>query len=299
MVPSILEKLSSFTQRTNKPLVYVESVGFLSRISVALPPSFPVVETHPDPASTSDLRLLNPWPELSALAREMTAALDTLTDHDHGHVPYLVLLLHYLDQWRQAHDGKPPQNYKEKTEFRELVRAGARTNNTEGGEENYDEAVAAVLKSLNPPSLPSSVRDVFESDECKSLTETSASFWLIASAISTFFKSHTALPLPGAVPDMKAQSVDYIRLQNIYKAKARVDFTEVLATVRGLESRLERRVAIDEKDVEAFCKGASSVKLLRGAPLQSCHTDGGSQWSMPDRAKRACKSSIYHLFQAS
>jgi len=57
--------------------------------------------THPD--SLVDLRLLNPWPELSALAAEKTRNLDLpepeggMSDHEHGHVPYLLLLLGYLE----------------------------------------------------------------------------------------------------------------------------------------------------------------------------------------------------------
>ena len=100
----------------------------------------------------------------------MTSDLETLSDHEHGHVPYLLLLLHYLEHWKHSHDGKAPSTYKEKTDFRDLVRQGARTGTAEGGEENYDEAIAAVLKSLNPPTLTTAVREVFEADECRNLT---------------------------------------------------------------------------------------------------------------------------------
>ncbi len=34
--------------------------------------------------------------------------------------------------------------------------------NAEGGEENFDEAVSAVLKTVTPPSLPSGAKEVFE-----------------------------------------------------------------------------------------------------------------------------------------
>ena len=50
-----------------------------------------------------------------------------------------------------------------------MVQGGARKDNPEGGEENYDEAVASVLKSLNPPAISSGLRDVFEADDCKLL----------------------------------------------------------------------------------------------------------------------------------
>ena len=96
-----------------------------------------------------------------------TKNLETLSDHEHGHVPYLLLLLHYLDQWKASHHGIPPENYREKTAFRDLVKDGARKDNSDGGEENFDEAVGAVLKSLNPPSISSGLREIFDSHYCK------------------------------------------------------------------------------------------------------------------------------------
>jgi amyloid beta precursor protein binding protein 1 len=152
------------------PLFYIHSNGFYSQFSVQLPEEFPIVDTHPDPASTQDLRLLTPWPELYAFVRAKVNNLEKLSDHDHGHVPYLVLLLHYLELWKASHDGKYPKSYAQKSEFRSMVRSGARTNNSEGGEENFDEAVGAVLKSLNPPSISSGLREVFEAPSCKNPT---------------------------------------------------------------------------------------------------------------------------------
>ena len=74
---------------------------------------------------------------------------------------------------------------------------------------------------------------------------------------------------------MKAQSRDYIHLQNIYKAKARQDLAEVIATVRSTEQKLRQDhpnppntdAIIDEREIEAFCKGAAFVKLIHGRPL--------------------------------
>lgn len=205
-------------------------------------------------------------------------------DHEtHGHVPYVLLLLFYLDLWKESHNGKPPQNYREKTDFREMVRKGARTNNPEGGEENFDEAVGAVLKNLNMPELGSAVKEVFKAPECQKLTIESASFWVIANAISIFHAKHNVLPLPGSVPDMKAKSVDYIALQNTYKSKARSDFAEVTSFVRDLEKTLERKQIVDEKEIEAFCKNAAHIKLVRGRPFHIIKPGERLVWS--DRAR--------------
>ena len=155
------ELLINYGREHSVPLVALHSAGFYSYFQTYLPGTFPIVDTHPDSTATTDLRLLTPWPELSKFAADLTKDIDSLTSHKHGHIPYLVLILYHLSQWKENH-GTPPKDYREKTAFRTLVRDGARTNNSEGGEENYDEAVAAVLKNVSSPALSSSVKEVFE-----------------------------------------------------------------------------------------------------------------------------------------
>ncbi|KAJ5690765.1 hypothetical protein N7462_005157 [Penicillium macrosclerotiorum] len=264
---SSLDILRQQAQQLGVPVLYIHSVGFYSTFSLQLDAEFPIVETHPDPETTQDLRLLNPWPELAAAAASM-GDLNSMDDHVHGHVPYILLLLRFLEEWKQTHEGMSPSNYKEKTAFREFVRSQARTDNPEGGEENFDEAVAAVLKTVSPFSLRSSIREIFEMEQCKTLTARSADFWVIASAINLFYTVHGVLPLPGSLPDMKAQSADYVALQNIYKDKARQDVKEVSATVRQLETQLGRAAPqILEREIEVFCKNAAHIKVVRGRPL--------------------------------
>jgi amyloid beta precursor protein binding protein 1 len=158
----LLAIVEQYSQSHKIPMIFIHSAGFYSYFRIHLPGSFPIVDTHPDSTATTDLRLLTPWPELSSFAHEMTVNINDLDAHTHGHIPYVVLLLHYLEEWKKSHVGKPPQTYAEKILFRKIVADGARTNIPEGGEENYDEAVAAVLKTITMPSLSSSVREVFD-----------------------------------------------------------------------------------------------------------------------------------------
>ena len=78
---------------------------------------------------------------------------------------------------------------------------------------------------------------------------------------------------------MKAQSADYIRLQNVYKSKARKDFAEVLKIVRGTEELLGRQNLIDEREVETFCKEANFVKLVKGRPLHATRSSPKELWN--------------------
>jgi amyloid beta precursor protein binding protein 1 len=286
--PQVLFTISEHAQRTHTPVFYLHCVGFYAHFSLYLPPTFPIVDTHPDPNSTTDLRLVKPWPALSEFAAQKTKDLESMSDHEHGHVSYILLLLHYLEKWKKSHGGEVPSTYKEKNEFRELVGAGMRPNNAEGSEENYEEAVAAVLKSLNEPSPSSAVKDMLNALECKDLFRQSANFWIIANAISQFYKKHGVLPLPGSVPDMKAQSEDYIQLQNVYKSKARQDVEEVIRTVRSLEAQLGRSSHVESSEVEAFCKNAGHVKLVRGRPFHIIRPDAKLIWG--DRAKFAANA---------
>ncbi|EGC50011.1 amyloid beta protein binding protein [Histoplasma capsulatum var. duboisii H88] len=295
---SLLKIVSSAAKQLSIPLIYTHSVGFYSAFSLQLPSVYPIVETHPDPNSVEDLRLINPFPELVAATAKI-ADLDSLDDHEHGHVPYLLLLLHFLEKWKATHDGNPPLSFKEKSAFREMIRNGARTNNATGGEENFDEAVAAVLKSVNPCSLKSNVRELFEMEECNNLDSTSENFWVIASAIKSFYTTHGVPPLPGSLPDMKAQSADYIFLQNIYKSKARKDFAEVVVGVRALETQLRvqsPQPPISEKEIETFCKHASSVKVIRGSdiPILDLHTDPATLKTI--RNSLEIPDSLIHIF---
>jgi NEDD8-activating enzyme E1 regulatory subunit len=165
-----LQTVSAYGLRTRVPVFYIRSMGFYASFSIQLPNDFPIVDTHPDPISSTDLRLLRPWPELLEFASRKTKDLDSLDDHEHGHVPYLLLILYFLDEWKKSHDGKLPSNFKEKNEFKKLIQDNMRLDNPTMGEENYEQAVAAVLKNLNDPVANSAVKEVFNAEECQNLT---------------------------------------------------------------------------------------------------------------------------------
>lgn len=159
--PSNLALVQNYGRQYNVPLISIHSAGFYSYFRIQLHGCFPIVDTHPDSTATTDLRLLSPWPALSELTERLTKDIDNLPALEHGHIPYLVLLLYYLEKWKGSHGGFPT-TYKDKKAFREFVSDAARIDTPEGGEENYEEAVAAVLKTVSAPSLASSVKAVFD-----------------------------------------------------------------------------------------------------------------------------------------
>lgn len=96
---------------------------------------------------------------------------------------------------------------------------------------------------------------------------------------------------------MKAQSEVYIKLQNIYKAKARQDADEVLQTVR----QLAPDKGIDPAEVELFCTNARFIKLINSAEgrgLSLAQVVGQPPPSLPFRASIALQSYSNSVFVA-
>ncbi|KAI1134459.1 hypothetical protein F5Y05DRAFT_417101 [Hypoxylon sp. FL0543] len=256
--------IESYADKHKIPSVSIHSAGFYSYFHINLPGTFPIVDTHPEVEKTADLRLLNPWPELAEFAQNMTKNIDALNDHEHGHLPYVVILLHYLEEWRQSHNGQNPISYDDKTAFSKLVLGKARTDNPEGGEENFQEAAVAINKNIKAPELEPGVQELFDYEVSDEIERQSA-FWIIAKAIKTFYRKHGCLPLPGSLPDMKAQSTVYVKLQSIYKEKARRDAQEVLETARAIPGGKD----VDPAEVELFCKNARFVKLINATQTRA------------------------------
>ncbi|PNY24911.1 NEDD8-activating enzyme E1 regulatory subunit [Tolypocladium capitatum] len=253
-----VDLIKAYANKHRTPLVAVHSSGFYSYFNISLPGTFPVVDTHPDETATTDLRLLSPWPELSTFANGMTKDIDTLDNHDHGHLPLVVILLHYLSVWKQTHGDAYPITYTDKIAFRSFVADAMRRDNPEGGEENFEEAISAVMKHVTVPSVPRSLKQVFEHRDGYGEGRSQSSFWVIVEALRQFYAKHQLLPLPGGLPDMKAQSSIYIQLQNIYKDKARRDAQEVLDTVRAMSGGDQ----VDPAEVELFCTNVRFIKLV-------------------------------------
>ncbi|PWW78616.1 hypothetical protein C7212DRAFT_350713 [Tuber magnatum] len=257
-----------FRLPTEIPTFFVHSLGFITSLRIHTP-THTIIETHPD--SLVDLRLFNPWPELLELALERTSTLDVpeseggMSDHQHGHVPYVLLLLKYLEDWKQSHEGHLPGSYSEKALFKSMVMDGMRTNVPGGSEENYVEAVRAVMGDLRTAQLFNGTKEVLNDPKCQNITSQTDEFWIIARAVKDFADSNNGLlPLSGAMPDMKAESHGYVALQNIYRAKAHSDAAAVEGIVRGHMNRVQhpKRNQIDRDTIQLFCRHANFLRRL-------------------------------------
>ncbi|ORY78126.1 NEDD8-activating enzyme E1 regulatory subunit-like protein [Protomyces lactucae-debilis] len=253
--PTSLRILASSLWQANIPLVVVNSIGFMGILRIAVPEHC-IVETHPD--AIVDLRLDVPWPELSAFASSMD--LQAMDNNEHTHVPYIALLLRYLEEWKDTHNGLVPSNFDEKDAFKKLIRSGMRNVD----EDNFDEAVANVWRACGKTHIPSDIHKLFDDDACVHLTATSNDFWLMTRAVSDFTKAegNGLLPLAGIVPDMKSDTTRFIQLQMLYRAKASQDVAAVRTHLERHCKELGRNVP-SQADLETFCKHAAYLKVIR------------------------------------
>ncbi|KDR22868.1 NEDD8-activating enzyme E1 regulatory subunit [Zootermopsis nevadensis] len=250
------------------PFIVCRSYGFIGYIRVQVV-EHTIIETHPDD-QIPDLRLDKPFPSLKKYVNSID--LEAMEYKDHAHVPNLIILYKYLQQWKVEHDGQLPKNYKEKEVFRSMIRKGIYVDehgNPEA-EENFEEAIKAVTSSVKSTLVPSHVRDILEDDNCINLTSKSKPFWILAKAVRDFVENEGdgCLPLRGSIPDMTAETEKYIALQQVYHNQAAKDSEVVFRCVQQLLHQLNQPPdTITEKDVKLFCKHASSLHLVRGTSI--------------------------------
>lgn len=153
---------------------------------------------------------------------------------DHSHTPFPIILIKCLDEWRSGHNGNLPSTTAERTQFKDLIRSYM----IEPDEENFEEALAASFRACKPSEIPGSVNAILNDPACDNIgpnvgwrrcwcdTEKSANsqplpqtsnFWVIARAVRDFVKNEGGglLPLPGVVPDMKADTAKYVTMQTM------------------------------------------------------------------------------------
>ncbi|XP_071547570.1 NEDD8-activating enzyme E1 regulatory subunit [Panulirus ornatus] len=258
--------LSKVLWDANIPLVVVRSYGMVGYIRVQIE-EHTVVESHPD-NEMPDLRLDRPFPALQKYMDSLD--FDAMDYKEHSHVPYVVILYKYLQQWNQQH-GRPPKNYKERKEFIELVRAGMRVKNNGEAEENYEEAVKAVNTCLLPTTIPSLVQSILNQAASITPSPTTKPFWIMARALHEFVTSEGrgVLPVRGTIPDMTADSEKYIKIQNLYREQAAQDADWVLRRVQELGQQLGVKKILTslENDVKTFCKNAHALRVIKSKSI--------------------------------
>ncbi|KAI8343276.1 ThiF family protein [Chlamydoabsidia padenii] len=251
-----LSRLAHFCDLNDKILISVACKGLCGMFRIQAP-EHTIIETHPE--NPSDLRLTRPFKQLMDYVK--TFDLETLDQTDHAHVPFIIVLLFFVEKWKIEHDGKAPQSYAERNELKTLIRASMRTVD----EENFEEALANIWRLSGSTEISSDIKKIFDHPSCETLTAQSTYFWIIARSVRDFVanEGEGQLPLSGKLPDMKSDTKNYIGLQNAYREKALDDLHSVTRRVDALLTEHNIDTSHLPADaIETFCKNAAHIKLI-------------------------------------
>lgn len=111
--------LSSKLWELKVPLLVCRSYGFVGMARLQIK-EHTIIESHPDNQNTS-YRLLKPFPELRTYFESFD--LDSMELKDHAHIPFVVILYKYLQDFIKLY-GAAPKTYKEKGLLKDLIRKG-------------------------------------------------------------------------------------------------------------------------------------------------------------------------------
>uniref|UniRef100_A0A8C7X309 NEDD8-activating enzyme E1 regulatory subunit n=1 Tax=Oryzias sinensis TaxID=183150 RepID=A0A8C7X309_9TELE len=257
-------RLGSVLWNASVPFLICKTYGLIGYMRLVVQ-EHTVIESHPDNA-LEDLRLDQPFEEFKNHTNSYD--LDSMDKKDHSHTPWIIIVAKYLEKWLSEHNDQLPKNYKEKEAFRQTIREGI--IKTDGGvpedEENFEEAIKNVNTALNLTKIPSSIENLFNSEQCNSITSQSSPFWVMLRAVKEFVhdEGKGSLPVRGTIPDMIADSQKFINLQNVYREKAMQDAAAVSKHVECLLRSVGKPPeSISEKDIKLFCKNASFLRVVR------------------------------------
>ncbi|XP_028406332.1 NEDD8-activating enzyme E1 regulatory subunit-like [Dendronephthya gigantea] len=259
-------KISSCLWEAGIPLLLCSAYGMIGMMRLVVQ-EHTVVESHPDNAF-EDLRLDKPFPRLQAFSDSLE--LTSMSKLEHSHTPYVVLLLKYLQKWKQTHEGKTPQNYKEKCSFKDTLRQGilVKENGAPEEEDNFEEALKAVNTSLNTTRIPGTIQEILNDSHCETITPSSSAFWILCRALKEFVNETGNLPLRGSIPDMTADSKRFIQLQNCYHEKALEDIQNISEKLRAILSSIGKKSNfIEDDEIRLFCKNSAFLRVIRCSSL--------------------------------
>eukprot|EP01018_Ginkgo_biloba_P008209 Gb_25652 [translate_table: standard] len=255
-------KLDRICRQQNGMLVIARAYGLTGSVRISLK-EHDVVESKPE-HFLDDLRLHKPWPELKRFVDGFD--IDTKDPVIHKNIPYVVLLIKLVEEWKNMHEGMLPSTREEKKQFKDLL--GGKMHSFD--EDNYKEAMEASFKVWVPPGISSHLRYIMD-DNSVEVNSTSSDFWVLVAALKEFVANEGGgeAPLEGSIPDMTSLTEYYISLQKIYQAKAEADYFAVQSRVRSILKNIGRDPdSIPRASIKNFCKNARKLTVCRYRSLE-------------------------------
>ncbi|XP_027769017.1 NEDD8-activating enzyme E1 regulatory subunit AXR1-like isoform X1 [Solanum pennellii] len=257
LVEDSMVKLDRICREANIILIFARSYGLMGLVRISVK-EHTVIESKPD-HFLDDLRLNNPWPELTRFTE--TIDLNTTDAVVHKHTPYIVILVKIAEEWANTHGGNLPSTREEKRQFKDLIKSKMIT----ADEENYKEAMEASYKVFSPRGIGASLQKIID-DSCTEVDSSSSDFWVMVAALKEFIANEGGgeTPLEGSIPDMTSSTELYVNLQKTYQAKAEADFLVMEQRVRNLLKKIGRDPAsISKANIKNFSRNARKLAVCR------------------------------------
>ena len=256
---SLVTNIASACQRRKCPLLHVRAYGLIGMVQLQVQDHF-IMESKPD-NELPDLRLSQPFSDLTDLVNQTN--LQTVSDMDHGHIPFVIILIKALERWRsESTQNNLPSTPEQKAQFRDVVKTMARNY---ANQLNFQEAFQDAYLAYSPRQLPYEVTELMESVIQKGTFSNKYQIMLLA--LHEFMSLPDSLqqpPLNGAIPDMTSSTQIYIKLQNAYKAKANHDRHKMGQIVQSLVEKhgLSPEICPSDDDLDTFCKNIHNIRYL-------------------------------------
>lgn len=245
---SEIKNLWEISDNLNQSMIFIRSYGMIGYCRL-YKREHTSMQSKPADVEIDDLRLAAPFDELEKYALEFD--MESLDSLQHGHTPYVVILIKALDAWRQSHDNKLPKSFEEKDEFKGTIKKMAKDFSKEA---NFNEAVENAYKAFSYQAVPDMIQEILDDEKADS-KEFHSTFWTLVSALKEFVNQKGCLPVSGKVPDMTATSDFYITLQKLYQKKAKEDrelFSSILSKQANEKDIMEPVFENDE--IKTFCE---------------------------------------------
>ncbi|KAF7760205.1 hypothetical protein Agabi119p4_10881 [Agaricus bisporus var. burnettii] len=240
------------------PLVVVRSAGFLAEFFIQQH-EHTVIESHSD--DRPSLRIDKPFPALLQYAQSLD--LEALDPTEHGHVPYVYILIKAMEKWNQEHDGISPRGTVERNAYKDFVLQMKHKSD----EENFDEAASQAYRSFLETKVPSEIAQLFDDPKLQTLDAMSPPFFHLVAALKKFAAQPPyTLPLTSMLPDMKASTEAYITLQKLYKKQAEQEKAI-------FKSFISPDVKIDDDMIDTFVRNAHAIRVIRTSSWNSIDRD--------------------------
>ncbi|XP_060520510.1 nedd8-activating enzyme E1 regulatory subunit [Cylas formicarius] len=261
----VLMPLSRHLWDCEVPLMVCRSLGFLGYIRLQVK-EHTVIEAHPD-SESPDLRLDAPWPALRDYLDAVN--IEDLDQKERSHVPPLVILHFYLKRYKEKHNGDFPQKRADKEELKQLIRDSGSSEESSNRfllEENFEQAVHYANSFSSQRKIPDHVQQILDDESCINLTQNSSPFWVMAAALREMVQTEGDLPVKGTLPDMAADTISYVTLQNIYQKQALKQSEAIYRRAAQIARNLGLpQDTVTESEVKYFCKHSSELHVIRGS----------------------------------